>query len=220
MTEKICNMKIHFESIFLKMASENISVATDDLQESKSISTILELCSILQNFIYYLPSIFLILGFIRFVGNLITYLQPELRSNTCCIYSLRGSIVDIIHLFINALPDYLTTKHGIKIPWETSSHSCRILYFLYTCLPNLSINFLVMSTIDHFACSCSLTSKFHRLNQLKKLPWTISLTIIISSYCYYFNNVKSFYLSLLTSKLFRKNFIKIFINLLLRYVRL
>ncbi len=37
--------------------------------------------------------------------------------------------------------------------------------------------------------------------------------------CFYLNNVKSFYLSMLTSHLFRKTFIKGFINLLPRQIR-
>lgn len=135
---------------------------------------------ILVNFIYYLPLIFLILGFIGFIGNLFTYLQAELRTNTCCIYTLCGSVVDIIHLLINALPDYLAAKHGIQIPWERSSDSCRMLFFLFVCLPNLSLNFLIMSMIDRYACTCDLTWKIHRLNRLKALPWTISLTTLSS----------------------------------------
>ena len=37
-----------------------------------------------------------------------------------------------------------------------------------------------MSTIDRFASTCHLGSNTRRLNQLKMLPWTISITIIYS----------------------------------------
>ena len=149
-------------------------------QQSKSSSIVLNLDYFLENYAYYLPLIFLLLGFIGFLGNLLTYLQPELRTNTCCIYSLCGSVVDIIHLFINALPDYLAGKHGIRIPWERSSLSCRILFFQFVYLPNLSMNFSIMSMIDRYACTCDLTWRIHRLNRLKVIPWTISSTIAIS----------------------------------------
>ena len=144
------------------------------------MTSLFTLQQLLVNFIYYLPLIFFILGFIGFIGNLFTYLQTELRTNTCCIYTLCGSVVDIIHLLNNALPDYLAAKHGIHIPWERSSDSCRMLFFLFVCLPNLSINFLIMSTIDRYACTCDLTWKIHRLNRLNALPWTISAVILIS----------------------------------------
>ena len=41
----------------------------------------------------------------------------------------------------------------------------------------------------------------------------------LTNYCFYLNNVKAFYLSMLTSHLFRKTFIKGFINLLPRQMR-
>jgi hypothetical protein len=88
-------------------------------QESKSLADILN--QVTQNFVIYLPLIFVIVGFIGFIGNLFTYLQSELRSNTCCIYLLCGSIIDITNLFLNLLPNYLGFKYGIYIPWYTSS---------------------------------------------------------------------------------------------------
>lgn len=82
---------------------------------SKSIIDDLNLVT--QRFINYLPLIFLIFGFIGFIGNAFTYLQAELRSNTCCIYLLCGSFIDIITLFLNLFPNYLDTKYGISMPW-------------------------------------------------------------------------------------------------------
>ena len=158
----------------------DVAVFSDQAENLRSMSLMFTLNQLLVNFIYYFPLISLILGFVGFIGNLLTYLQPELRTNTCCIYSLCGSVVDIIHLFINALPDYLSAKHGIHIPWERSSLSCRILFFQFVYLPNLSLNFLVMSMIDRYACTCDLTWRIHRLNRLKVIPWTISSTIVIS----------------------------------------
>jgi hypothetical protein len=47
----------------------------------------------------------------------------------------------------------------------------------------------------------------------------ISFVYSVTNYFYYVNNVKSFYLSLLTSRLFRETFIKALINLLPRHLR-
>jgi hypothetical protein len=160
------------------MSSNNTTHTIDVLHISKSISGDLSLVT--QRFINYLPLIFVIFGFIGFIGNLFTYLQAELRSNTCCIYSFCGSIIDIITLFINLFPNYLSSMYGISIPWSTSTTLCKIDLFLLVFLPHLSINFLLMSTIDRFASTCGLGSPIHRLNQLKMMPWTISITIIYS----------------------------------------
>lgn len=47
----------------------------------------------------------------------------------------------------------------------------------------------------------------------------ISFVYTLTNYCFYLNNVKSFYLSMLTSRLFRKTFIKTLIKLLPRRLR-
>ena len=148
------------------------------LGESKSIAS--DLSSVTQNFVVYLPLVFTIFGSIGFIGNLFTYLQPELRSNTCCIYSLCGSIADIINVIINLLPLYLSSIYRIIVPWRMASVPCKLTYFLLVFLPHLPINFLVMATIDRFLCTCSLTSPLRRLNQLKMVPLMISITIITS----------------------------------------
>jgi hypothetical protein len=85
------------------MAYNSMTVTTDVIQASKSIAD--ELNLVKQRFIIYLPLIFTIFGFIGFIGNVFTYLQPELRSNICCIYPVCDPIVDL-HL----LPPYLGAK--------------------------------------------------------------------------------------------------------------
>ena len=171
-------MKHLLEKDIIQMSSNNTTTTIDVVQASKSLADDLNLVT--QNFIIYFPLIFLIFGLIGFIGNLFTYLQAELRSNTCCIYLLCGSVIDIITLFVNQLPTYLASKYQIYISWFTSLGLCKLELFLLGFLPHLSINFLLMSTIDRFASSCGLGSPMHRLNQLKMLPWTISVTVIFS----------------------------------------
>ncbi|CAF3133471.1 unnamed protein product [Rotaria sp. Silwood2] len=160
------------------MALNNTEHNIDVEQVSKSIVNDLNLVT--QRFVIYLPLIFLIFGFIGFIGNIFTYLQSELRSNTCCIYSLCGSIIDIINLSLNLFPNYLGAKYKIYIPWYISRITCKLSLFLLSFLPHLSINFLLMAIIDRFACTCKLTSPMYRLNQLKMVPWMIIITIISS----------------------------------------
>ncbi|UJR12737.1 hypothetical protein I4U23_016911 [Adineta vaga] len=116
----------------------------------------------------------------RFLGNVFTYLQPELRSNTCCIYSLCGSFIDVMHFLFNFLINYLSAMYGIYIPWIRLPSLCKIQIFILGLLPHLSINFLLMSVIDSYASTCSLTSPIRRINQLKMFPWFIGITIFTS----------------------------------------
>ncbi|UJR11629.1 hypothetical protein I4U23_015810 [Adineta vaga] len=144
-------------------------------------STLVTILDILLNrFVKHLPLIFIIFGLIGFLGNVLTYLQPELRSNTCCIYLLCGSIVDMMHLFINLLTIYLGGMYGIYIPWTRLPSLCKFQIFIFGFLPHLSINFLLMSIIDRYASTCSFTSSIRRINHLKMVPWVIGFSIFTS----------------------------------------
>ncbi|CAF1133119.1 unnamed protein product [Adineta steineri] len=160
------------------MIDNNITTTVDLIQTSKSLSDNLNFVS--QNILIYLPLIFFIFGFLGFIGNVFTYLQPQLRSNTCCIYSLCGSFIDIITLSLDSFPNYFSGKYGITLPWNTSSGLCKFSIFLWAFLPYLSISFLCMAIIDRFAITCDHTSTIRRITQLRKVPWMISLTILAS----------------------------------------
>jgi hypothetical protein len=160
------------------MHSNTSANITDVLVASKSISDVLNQIS--ENFIMYLPLIFVIFGLIGFLGNAFTYLQSELRVNTCCIYTFCGSIVDMLTLAVNLFPNYLANKHAIFIPWSTSAILCKVYLFLLVFLPHLAINCLLVAMIDRYACTSSLNSPLRRLNQLKMIPWMILLAVATS----------------------------------------
>ncbi|CAF3925388.1 unnamed protein product, partial [Adineta steineri] len=160
------------------MVSNNTTMAIHVLLESKSIIDILNF--ITQEVMIYVPLVLVILGFIGFIGNVFTFLQSEFRSNTCCIYLLVGSIVDIINLIVNLFPYFLAAKYGLYFPWYISSSMCKLNAFLTMFIPHLSINFVLMAMIDRFACTCSLTSSVRRLNQLKMIPWMVGILLIFS----------------------------------------
>ncbi|CAF1044660.1 unnamed protein product [Adineta steineri] len=161
-----------------KMIDNNITTTVDLIQTSKSLSDDLNFIS--ENILIYLPLVFFIFGLIGFIGNVFTYLQPQLRSNTCCIYSLCGSFIDIINLCINSFPTFLAAKYGITIPWFTSSGLCKFNIFILVFLPHLSLNFLCMAIIDRFAITCDHTSSIRRITQLRIVPWMIGLTVLTS----------------------------------------
>jgi len=148
----------------------------DSLQALKTLYDDLNL--LYTQFSIYLPLIFFILGFIGFLGNVFTYLQPELRSNTCCIYSLAGSIGDILNLLINLVPNFIGAKYNIYVPWNNSSELCKFNAFLLSFFAQLSPNSLLLAIIDRFAATCDLASPIRRILQLKFVPIMIILGMI------------------------------------------
>ncbi|CAF1185030.1 unnamed protein product [Adineta ricciae] len=147
---------------------------------SVSTSAVL-LSSTVTRYVYnILPISFLILGTIGFLGNALTYSQRELRSNTCCIYLLCGSIVDMLNLFMNLLPRFLNTMNGIYIPWLRLPSFCQFYISILGFLPHLSINFLLMSIIDRYALTCNLASPIRRINRLTMAPVFVLLAIFTS----------------------------------------
>ena len=155
------------------MSSNNDTAIT----VSNSIITTLDLVK--QRFVHQLALMFVILGSIGFIGNLFTFLQPNLRSNTFCIYSLSSSIVDIINLFLNLLPNYILSTDNI-LSLITNSQLCKLKLFALNFTPQLSMNLLILSLIDRYVCTCGLTSPLRHIRQLKAVPWSIGMTIIIS----------------------------------------
>ncbi|CAF4071391.1 unnamed protein product [Adineta steineri] len=160
------------------MIDNNITTTVDLMQTSKSLINDLNFVS--QNVLIYLPLIFFIFGFIGFIGNVFTYLQPQLRSNTSCIYLLCGSFIDIMNLSVNSFSSYLAWQFGFTLPWSTSSALCKLSFFLLVFLTHLSINFLCTAIIDRFAITCDHTSSIRRITQLRKVPWMIGLTVLTS----------------------------------------
>lgn len=135
---------------------------------------------IIQEILCYFPLIFSVLGFIGFLGNVLMFIQHELRSNSCCIYIFCSSMTDFIHLMINVFPEYLQVRHGYSLPWSQNVNLCKLIFFLSNFLPHLAISFLILSIIDRFVSTCSLQAFIHRFNQSALLLSIISITIFIS----------------------------------------
>ncbi|CAF1602684.1 unnamed protein product [Adineta ricciae] len=117
-----------------------------------------------QNFITKLSLIIPILGLIGFIGNVFTFLQPTLRKQSFCLYTLVASFVDILNLFVNLFPQYFNPSSGN----------------LFSNISDIFTYLLIMCLIDRFACTCGLKSRMQRTLQLKMVPMMIFFTIIVS----------------------------------------
>jgi hypothetical protein len=159
----------------------SLNIKTQSLNNTSSASTIITVLNLIQQrFVNQLPLIIIILGLIGFVGNTITFLQPVLRKNSFCIYSLCGSFADVLHLMINLLPDYLTSSGGNVVSITSINLLCKLKLFSLVFLPQLSMDLLIMSLLDRYACTYGPTSRMRRLFQLRMVPWFIGITVIIS----------------------------------------
>ncbi|UJR34482.1 hypothetical protein I4U23_021890 [Adineta vaga] len=145
---------------------------------TKSVINILDLID--ERFINKLPLIITIFGLIGFIGNLFTFLQKTLRTNSFCLYTLSSSFIDILNLFINLFPLYINSSVGNTFSTITDRLICKLKMFTLQFFPQLSLNLLIISLIDRYACTCGLTSRMYQLLQLKYVSLMIFITIIIS----------------------------------------
>ena len=182
---RFCSLYIHLrkkpvKSLFYIGPCRNSSM---DLNNNISVSLrslISTLDLVTSQFINQLSLILTIVGLLGFIGNAFTFLQPTLRWNTFCIYTLCGSLVDILNLFINLFPKYINKTSGNLVAGVSESILCKLKLFTLTFLPKLSTTLMILSLIDRYACSSALTSPIRHLRQLKVVPWLIGVTAIIT----------------------------------------
>jgi hypothetical protein len=157
-----------------------MSSKNESLFRARSLAGSLNLVT--HQFVNQLPLILTILGSIGFLGNAFIFLQPTLRRNTFAVFSLCGSLVDILNLFINLFPVYLNSGNGNLVSAISTSIACKLKLFALVFLPQLSMDLLILSMIDRFACTCSLTSPIRHLRQLKMVPRLLGMTVVVTCF--------------------------------------
>ena len=158
---------------------------------SNSIVWILE--NLTNRYFVHLPIIFITFGLIGFIGNVIIYLHPTFRRNSYSIYSLAGSIVDVLTLLVCPLQIYFYNVYQFNWLFDRSRFQCKLQSFIFTFLPFWALDLLFLSTADRFASTCSLTSSFRRIHQFKRIPFVITVSVtrssIISLYPIFFHDL-------------------------------
>ncbi len=154
---------------------------TLSVNSTQSVSTIIIVLNLIQQrFINQLPLIITIFGVIRFIGNTFTFLQPNLRRNPFCIYTLFGSLIDAINLFVNLFPVYIKPLAGNLVSAISVRCLCKLKLFVLVFLPQLSMNFLIMSLIERYASTFGLRSSMRDLLKLRIVPWSIGIIVTIT----------------------------------------
>ncbi|CAF1523779.1 unnamed protein product [Adineta ricciae] len=131
----------------------NLTVISND-SAPKAIP--LEISMFVTNSIHLYPQLTIrLLDLMGIVVNVINNLQPELRSNTYCIYLLCSSFVDVVSLYANVFPYYLNKANikFIQYGYDQQNYVNSFIFF-YNFLPQLSINIIILSIIDRSVCKC------------------------------------------------------------------
>ncbi len=164
--------------IFCRMSLNN---ETQTLNNTSSVNTITVFLNLAQQkFATQLSLVIIILGLIGFLGNIFTFLQPTLRKNSFCIYTLCGSLSDVINMLANLMPSYVNSAGTILDGMNSVRFLCKLKLFAVVFLPQLSMNLLIMPLIDRYACTYGPTSQMCRLLQLRMVPWLVGITVAIS----------------------------------------
>jgi hypothetical protein len=154
---------------------------TQNVNNTSLVSTkVVTMNVVQQGFINQLPLIITILGLIGFLGNIFTFLQPTLRKNSFCIYTLCGSLSDVINISGNLMPSYVNSLSTTLEVMDSVRFVCKLKLFSVVFLPRLSMNLLIMSLIDRYACTYAPKSRIRRLLQLRMVPWLIGIIVAIS----------------------------------------
>jgi len=145
------------------------------------VSTIIIVLKLVQQrFFNQLPLIITTFAVIGFNGNTFTLLQPNLRRNLFCIYTLCGSLIDALNLFVNLFPVFIKPLAGNLVSAISVRFLCKLKLFVLVFLPQLSMNFLIMSLIERYASTLSLTSSMRDLLKLRIVPWSIGIIVTIT----------------------------------------
>ncbi|CAF0773990.1 unnamed protein product [Adineta ricciae] len=130
-----------------------------------------------------IDSYMIIILYITGVGgaslNIITFLQKQLRRNSCANYFLSGSIVDFCLMNITLLLDIIITYD--KIPSNRIYLTrvwCKLGNYLTFILTCLSSCFIILASVDRF-CASSLNQTLRKCSRLKVSRIVIGLVLAV-----------------------------------------
>ncbi|UJR20308.1 hypothetical protein I4U23_023439 [Adineta vaga] len=114
----------------------------------------------------YMIVILYITGVVGAILNIITFLQKQIRQNSCAVYFLSGSILDLCLMNVTILLDIIITFNKILsnriYPSRVWCKLGNYLTFLLTCL---SSSFITLASFDRF-CMSSLNQTLRKWSRL------------------------------------------------------
>ncbi|CAF3641273.1 unnamed protein product [Adineta steineri] len=120
------------------------------------------------------PAIQITLGTVGSLFNIIIFTRRSLRSNSCSLYFLAGSINNLFVVYLTFLPRYLAANWGYD-PTTTNNVWCKLSSFLKYPFLALTLWFTVLASMDRFFSS----SRNIRFRQLCTLPIARKIILLI-----------------------------------------
>ncbi|CAF4593347.1 unnamed protein product [Rotaria sp. Silwood1] len=130
----------------------------------------------------YIPITFLILGSIGHILNILVFTRPIIRTNSCSIYFVSGSIVNFISLYVGLITPFLGTYD--LDPTQIFDILCKIRFYLRYTTITLSTWFILLACIDRLF-STSNNVNMRLWSSLRLTKRIVILATIICFICPY-----------------------------------
>jgi hypothetical protein len=106
-------------------------------------------------------------GIIGAILNIITFLQKQIRANSCSVYFLATSIVDFFIMNVFILMDIITTFYKpLSDQIYLTRFWCKVGNCVLFFLPCLSSSYIVLASVDRF-CVSSLNPTLRKWGDIK-----------------------------------------------------
>ncbi|XP_046329366.1 G-protein coupled receptor 183-A-like [Haliotis rufescens] len=138
-----------------------------------------------QTVLHFQTGILIVVVIVGLVGNILaagTFLSPNLRKTSCCLYLATKSINDLLFL----LSLVIVWLYRLDVPVFETIGVCQATVFVTYTTGFLSVWFVVIITWENFI-RVSLPSHVARLCNVKRAKYTIVILIIISVGMYSFS---------------------------------
>ncbi|CAF0806266.1 unnamed protein product [Rotaria sordida] len=146
---------------------------------SVSISDIARVSDVLLIMDKYMIVILYIIGTLGAILNIITFLQKQIRRNSCSFYFLSSSIIDFCIMNVFILMEIITTfnKSLSDLIYSTNIW-CKVGNCIMFILPCLSSSYIILASIDRF-CISSLNQTLRKWSNLKISRIIVIIVFII-----------------------------------------
>lgn len=171
--DNLCSMKLFILTIF---SSNNNHFKKMNSNSSESHITIDLLRNICNNLNYYIPLIYLPIGIIGNLLNILTFTRPSLLTNQCTTFLLYSSIANIFHLTFGLVTRIIIDHYHFDIE-GSSLVFCKLKYYIMYNSASLSLYFVLFASINRYYQSKS-NSRQWCLSQLMS-PHRICLTLTL-----------------------------------------
>ena len=128
---------------------------------------------------FYGPIMFIIIGSIGSICNLLTFTSAQLKKNSGSIYFLWAAVFDLITVNFGGM-SRLITDHLALYPQNQSRVYCKIRAFIINDMPATATALIVAASIDRFM-STSEKAIYRSMATTKVATWMVLVIVTITA---------------------------------------